>query len=498
MGSCGSSAPKPTGKKAADPPCPPRPSAPSDYPEWELYDDAVRIFHLADGNKNGRLEMKELAKALKNKDFAKARMGQMDKDMNGVVTEDEWVAYIKRVYDQHPESATAMLEQFERDIVDWPLRGEAVRIFRLIDSNKNGMLDVNELALDKALKSANQAKSWMRYVDSDRSGDISEEEWERYIKSIYDKRPESAAAVLKWYEDRHARHTCPEPLRTEAVRIFKLADLDGNGVLDRREVAEVLKSEQFATAWVKQVDTDRNTVISEDEWVAYIKGVHDSDANSATALLQMYERILCEWPLRSEALRIFRLADTNGDGVLDVQELADVRKTDDFTKDWMTRVDTDLNGEISEEEWMAYIKSVYKKKPDVAAALLQTYEQRLREASLRMEAMRIFRLADKDGNGNLDAKELEAVLKSEDFAKAMMGRADADLNGFISEDEWIAYIKGIYEESVGSATAVLKLLEQHISKQRPGPVLLGKAPASKSQPLGQLGAAAGLHCISAV
>merc|ERR1712242_664295 len=85
---------------------------------------------------------------------------------------------------------------------------------------------------------------------------------------------------------------------------------------------------------------------------------------------------------------------------------------------------------------------------------------------LRVEVLRVFDLADRDDNGQLDMKELSNVRNSQEFAEAMMRNVDTDLSGTVSKEEWMAYFKKLFDKNDKSAAAVLKLYEKQIGEQK--------------------------------
>merc|ERR1712062_307601 len=103
----------------------------------------------------------------------------------------------------------------------------------------------------------------------------------------------------------------------------------------------------------------------------------------------------------------------------------------------------DLNGDgkLSLQEWMSYIKKIFDKKESSCEAVLKLYEKQIKnnDWSLKGEAERIFKLADKDGNGFIDMKELANIRNSEEFAKTMMQAQDLNGDGTLSLHEWLSY-----------------------------------------------------------
>merc|ERR1712032_410876 len=157
-------------------------------------------------------------------------------------------------------------------------------------------------------------------------------------------------------------------------------------------------------------------------------------------------------------------------------------------------------GSLGEDEWLAHIKIERDKSERSAIKRLRLYERNIKESRAsasrspkvaqpteplrpavhaddvclpttpararldwRSEAVRIFELADKDHNGQLDMSELLDVRSSEEYAEKMMKEADTSKTGSLSEDEWLAHIKIIADKSERSAIKLLRLYERNIN-----------------------------------
>merc|ERR1719282_710449 len=84
----------------------------------------------------------------------------------------------------------------------------------------------------------------------------------------------------------------------------------------------------------------------------------------------LYARMLCAF---------FELADKNSDGSLEMTELAHVCQNLENVQWIMNIADKDKSGNLSLDEWFAYVKCLAKQSQQAASAVLQAYEERLRE-----------------------------------------------------------------------------------------------------------------------
>jgi len=174
-----------------------------------------------------------------------------------------------------------------------------------------------------------------------------------------------------------------------------------------------------------------------------------------------------DWPLRWKALRMFAMADKGPDGLLDARELAGDGSDMKF-KDMLQAVcEGDVANSLSQTQWLERVKNLVLRDEMQGAAFLDLCEvhlaERMEHWPLRDDAVQVFRMADRNGNGQLEMKELAEIRRSEEFAQAMMDNIDIDKSGTVSKGEWLAYVKRLADTNEKSAVAVLALYKKHLS-----------------------------------
>lgn len=113
----------------------------------------------------------------------------------------------------------------------------------------------------------------------------------------------------------------------------------------------------------------------------------------------------------------FATLDTNGDGVLTESDITEAREAR------FAELDTDGDGSVSEAEYVA--------RATAMAA------ERAAEAFARLDA---------DGDGTLSRDVLEARgQRGGDMVTRLIGRADADEDGAVSEEEFTAFLDQMSE-----------------------------------------------------
>jgi Ca2+-binding EF-hand superfamily protein len=144
--------------------------------------------------------------------------------------------------------------------------------------------------------------------------------------------------------DRKARH---EEMKAQMLERLKAADTNGDGMISREEANVALP--QLARHF-DRIDSDKNGLISIQEFESAMKGLHRRHHNAMAHLDKDGDGLIS----RDEAKAAPRLAkhfdeiDTSKDGFLSKDELAAARTR---MKDAIfARIDTDADGRISREE----------------------------------------------------------------------------------------------------------------------------------------------------
>jgi len=129
-------------------------------------------------------------------------------------------------------------------------------------------------------------------------------------------------------------------------------------------------------------------------------------------------------------------------------------------------LDADMSGKVSQAEWLAYIKRLADKSEKAAAKVLRLSEEQIVASNfpLKSEALRIFQMADRNQDGELNMSELAELRGRPEWAEAMMGNVDSDTSGKVSQAEWLAYVKKLADKNEKSAAAVLSLYKKQIAK----------------------------------
>merc|ERR1712072_759294 len=135
-----------------------------------------------------------------------------------------------------------------------------------------------------------------------------------------------------------------------------MADKGEDGLLNAKELADGTD-----TIFVEMMQFNYPLgLLSMAEWLESVKKLAQQDEVKAGVFLDLRLKHISKqkehWPLRDEALQVFRMGDRNGDCQLDMSELTEIRQSADFARTLMDTVDINKDGSISKGEWLAYIK----------------------------------------------------------------------------------------------------------------------------------------------
>lgn len=298
-----------------------------------------------------------------------------------------------------------------------------------------------------------------------------------------------------------------ERKRLDAIRKLEAADVNSDGVLDQEEIVAAaplfgLTPEQ-AKSWFETIDEEKSGSINPKDFLAMY--MSHSTPNQSFKILQtatsaasklnaagmkgvegavdmlgisgggLWDATSRRERKRQDALRKLAQADSNSDGVLDLEEVvaaaAQFELTAEEAESWFVELDTEQTGSISPNSFLERYMSQNPDQPSLAASGLtmmmkaptrvlsmsenvaeglvgyEKWEDRqLRRLSAAIEK---FQAIDTDGNGELDLLEVIAgaplLELSPQEAESWFRELDADGTGKITMDTFLEKFKQVNE-----------------------------------------------------
>jgi len=176
-----------------------------------------------------------------------------------------------------------------------------------------------------------------------------------------------------------------EPLLKEARRLFEMLDIDGDGKLTVSELLVLRSDASFGSKeeLLALMDSNKDGVVSLDEFLEYIRIEYEKNPAVARKLLATFEKLvtderarkakeayMAEWDLKEEAERVFNLLDEDGSRLLDINELKALK----HTHSELENLRADKSGVLDLYEFLLYVKNWHDQNPAMAAQLLTIFE----------------------------------------------------------------------------------------------------------------------------
>ncbi|SER04597.1 Ca2+-binding protein, EF-hand superfamily [Faunimonas pinastri] len=163
-----------------------------------------------------------------------------------------------------------------------------------------------------------------------------------------------------------------------------------------------------AAGMMKRLDTNKDGFVDQQEFLASKEATFkatDANGDGFVSLQELTDRITA---MRQRGIeRSFKRFDTNGDGKISAAELAGTRIK--RPEAMMKRADTNGDGSISMDEFRSLRQAQVQR---YAASVMRRFDTdkdgRISRQEADAQAVALFKQADKNGDGKLDASELTA------------------------------------------------------------------------------------------
>ena len=142
----------------------------------------------------------------------------------------------------------------------------------------------------------------------------------------------------------------PDDVLEEYQEVFDSYDVDGNGVIEKKEMETILqrlgqpaRSEQIELLF-KKLNTNNDSVLSFDEFIDFMREYHLSKNKTNT----------------NEVVEAFQVFDKNNNGVLSIRELKHIltnlgnKFSEEEVEEIFKEVDLDQDGNISYREFVEF------------------------------------------------------------------------------------------------------------------------------------------------
>merc|ERR1719431_974439 len=231
----------------------------------------------------------------------------------------------------------------------------------------------------------------------------------------------------------------------DVKQAFKLLDKDGDGSITKQEMAS--SGQKFNSAQIEAIfalgDINDDGALDLDEFIAVM----------CPSALTVISRLRGKYKNISEVKKAFLAIDTNKDGLLSKQEIGACGK---FNAQEVEAIfilgDLNGDGDIDLEEFVSLLCPM----AGMAIARLT------RNVNNISDAQQLFRILDKDGDGNITQEEMRACgsrFNAQEI-EAIFAVGDVDNDGAISLNEFIGVMCPSASTVVGRLSKTYKNLEE--------------------------------------
>jgi len=219
--------------------------------------------------------------------------------------------------------------------------------------------------------------------------------------------------------------------------------------------------------------------------LAVARGALRDVAASADKLLhsllcrQLYERAVEEIGRREKAkaaefsaaaAMAFGIADDDGSGQLEFSEVRYLAADRPEADAILATLDTNKDGKVSKDEWVAFFTGLHAHHPQLAAALLDKSMRTIFERDFMSSCLSLFYAFDKDASGLLEMRELMVAL-GESRAQSFVAYVDQNGDKALSLEEWMTFLMNFWRFDPEEARAIVAELTQTAAETATMPAL---------------------------
>jgi Ca2+-binding EF-hand superfamily protein len=447
-----------------------------------LEDYMRKLFAIGDVNGDGVLSPVEFADLLSRSGFnlrpqvILKLVKEADVNQDGVIEYDEFIPAMLRLrnapksyFDDEPAGVASDMPKWD-EVPEAMLEKYLGKLFAIGDSNGDGVLQPQEfLELLTRCGLRFPAEVVLEiFLKADVNGDgvIEYDEFIPAMKAIIASLKEAPAPAPSMP---NLADVPPLMLERYLQKLFKVADANGDGVLQPAEFANLLRRSGFGfsegqiATLIDAADINKDGVIEYSEFVPAMSALLQGDFVQDTAPSTVSNEMptLADVPpemLQRYLLKLFRVADTNGDGVLQPSELKRLLQLSGFNisnetvNEIVAEADTNHNGVIEYEEFVPVAMSILKAQEDLAEAYLDSTDeaaarqfllQGQNEAQVLRNMKKLFLIADEDCSGFLDQREFKNCLTQMGLPltaaemSTLMNMVDVNRDGRVSYEEFM-------------------------------------------------------------
>merc|ERR1711871_1905151 len=354
------------------------PEVADDMPTWDEVPEAMlekylgKLFAIGDTNGDGVLQPQEFLELLTRCGLRFPAEVVLDiflkADVNGdgVIEYDEFIPAMKAIIAGAKQASAPSGMPDLKDVPPLMLEKYLNKLFQVADRNGDGVLQPEEFANLLSRSGFNftqqQIATIIDAADVNKDGVIEYEEFVPAMSALLQgdflSSPSQSENAMPAIED-----VPPEMLKRYLKKLFAVGDVNGDGVLQPEEMSRLLELSGFnlapsqVAAIVDEADVNKDGVIEYDEFVPVAIGILQARLRTGAPTMPKIDDVPPAM-LERYFKKLFAIADTNGDGVLQPTEFRRLLELSGFNlsasqvNELVSRADTNNNGVIEYDEFI--------------------------------------------------------------------------------------------------------------------------------------------------
>lgn len=174
---------------------------------------------------------------------------------------------------------------------------------------------------------------------------------------------------------------------------------------------------------------------------------------------------------KEAVIRVFYMADEDGSGSLEWQEVCTIAESNQEVMAIMTTLDKDKDGTISLEEWVDFFMAVFASNRPVAEFILEKSAYLIFERQFMLLCRDLFMEFDKDGSGQLEMQEVLMAIGDDAQGADFVKFADVNNDGVLSLEEWMVFFFSFWRAAPAVARANVAFLQEQAAALRMMPAM---------------------------
>jgi len=396
--------------------------------KYKNMNDVKAAFQRFDGNGDGSLSKSELSTALKSsgESYSDVEVDAIfslgDVDNDGEITLEEFIALMS-------PSASQVVLKIRKAFKNL---NDVKDAFKKIDTNNDGLLSKDEMMSSCGNKfDPEEVNAIFELGDVNGDGEIDISEFVGIMFPSAVEVINQVSSSFKTIED--------------IKSTFKLLDKDGDGLIDKNEMAS--SGHKFTSAQIEAIyalgDINDDGVIDLSEFIAVM----------CPSAITVVSRLRLKFKNINEVKKTFLSMDKNKDGVLSREEIKMSGKFNDQELEAVFILgDLNQDGDIDLEEFVGLMC------PTAAMALGRL----TRNVKNIAEAQQLFRVLDKNGDGLISQEEMRSCgsrFNSQEI-EAIFAIGDINNDGEIDLNEFLSVMCPSASTVVGRLSKNYKTLEE--------------------------------------